>query len=69
MLAPDGGKQFDLMKVYNCQKRNFESFQLLLEQDLYGYLRGFAHVYKFTSVHSGKLISGNRSSKLTKQIT
>lgn len=44
MLAPDGGKQFDLMKIYNSQGRNSEGFQHLLEQDLYCYLRGFGAV-------------------------
>tara|TARA_A200000113_G_C8740219_1_gene314532 strand:- start:595 stop:768 length:174 start_codon:yes stop_codon:yes gene_type:complete len=44
MLAPDGGKQFDLMKIYNSQGRNSEGFQHLLGQDLYGYLRGFGAV-------------------------
>ena len=44
MLAPDGGKQFDLMKIYNSQGRNSEGFQHLLGQDLYGYLRVFGAV-------------------------
>ena len=44
MLAPVGGKQFDLMKIYNSQGRDPEGFQHLLEQDLYGYLRGFGAV-------------------------
>ena len=45
MLIPDGGKEFDLMKIYNSQGRDLENFQHVLEHDLYGYLRGFAAVY------------------------
>ena len=45
MLIPDGGKEFDLMKIYNSQGSDLENLQHVLEHDLCGYLRGFAAVY------------------------